>query len=156
MLHIRLKLFHVFPYFYSVKAQLMNVSSFSTVLPSLRVSDSYTNIDYMLIYELNILCLVLNGRSFDIHTFHIIYCLFSLCQQWVFTPSMFIFNSLFKIGLEVLSHLDATDLCLAACVWSHLANDELLWQRFVWTIQESELFNIIFLSFKRCLGVRAV
>ncbi|CAG5118187.1 unnamed protein product [Candidula unifasciata] len=33
-----------------------------------------------------------------------------------------------EIGLEVLSHLDATDLCLAACVWSHLANDELLWQ----------------------------
>jgi F-box protein 8 len=33
-----------------------------------------------------------------------------------------------EIGLEVLSHLDATDLCLASCVWSHLANDELLWQ----------------------------
>ncbi|KAK0062148.1 F-box only protein 8 [Biomphalaria pfeifferi] len=33
-----------------------------------------------------------------------------------------------EISLEVLSHLDATDLCLASCVWSHLANDEFLWQ----------------------------
>ncbi|GFS22922.1 F-box only protein 8 [Elysia marginata] len=33
-----------------------------------------------------------------------------------------------ELGLEVLSHLNATDLCLASCVWSHLANDELLWQ----------------------------
>ncbi|XP_005107962.1 F-box only protein 8 [Aplysia californica] len=33
-----------------------------------------------------------------------------------------------ELGLEVLRHLDATDLCLASCVWSHLANDELLWQ----------------------------
>lgn len=28
----------------------------------------------------------------------------------------------------VLSHLNATDLCLAACVWNQLANDDLLWQ----------------------------
>lgn len=33
-----------------------------------------------------------------------------------------------ELGLEILRHLDATDLCLASCVWSHLANDELLWQ----------------------------
>ena len=32
-----------------------------------------------------------------------------------------------EIGLAVLSHLNATDLCLAACVWDNLANDELLW-----------------------------
>lgn len=28
----------------------------------------------------------------------------------------------------VLSHLNATDLCLAACVWNQLGNDDLLWQ----------------------------
>lgn len=32
-----------------------------------------------------------------------------------------------ELGLAVLSHLNATDLCLAACVWDNLANDELLW-----------------------------
>ena len=34
-----------------------------------------------------------------------------------------------ELGLTVLSYLNPTDLCLAACVWDHLANDELLWQR---------------------------
>ncbi|XP_043203967.1 F-box only protein 8-like [Amphibalanus amphitrite] len=33
-----------------------------------------------------------------------------------------------ELGLEVLKHLDATDLCLAACVWQNLAEDEILWQ----------------------------
>lgn len=33
-----------------------------------------------------------------------------------------------EIGIEVLKNLDATDLCLAACVWSDLANDEMLWE----------------------------
>jgi len=33
-----------------------------------------------------------------------------------------------EIGLEVLKNLDATDLCLASCVWEQLANDQLLWQ----------------------------
>ena len=28
----------------------------------------------------------------------------------------------------MLSHLNATDLCLAACVWQKLASDEILWQ----------------------------
>lgn len=32
-----------------------------------------------------------------------------------------------ELSLAVLSHLNATDLCLAACVWDTLANDELLW-----------------------------
>jgi len=36
-----------------------------------------------------------------------------------------------ELGLAVLSHLNATDLCLAACVWDGLANDELLWMGFV-------------------------
>uniref|UniRef100_T1IQX0 SEC7 domain-containing protein n=1 Tax=Strigamia maritima TaxID=126957 RepID=T1IQX0_STRMM len=33
-----------------------------------------------------------------------------------------------ELGLAVLSHLNATDLCLAACVWQELADDNLLWQ----------------------------
>jgi len=33
-----------------------------------------------------------------------------------------------ELGLEVLKHLNATDLCLAACVWQNLAEDESLWQ----------------------------
>ncbi|XP_039274502.2 F-box only protein 8-like [Styela clava] len=33
-----------------------------------------------------------------------------------------------EIGIEVLKNLNATDLCLAACVWSDLANDEMLWE----------------------------
>lgn len=36
-----------------------------------------------------------------------------------------------EVAVSVLSHLNATDLCLAACVWKHLADNELLWQRFV-------------------------
>ena len=33
-----------------------------------------------------------------------------------------------EIALNVLSNLNATDLCLAACVWQQLASDEILWQ----------------------------
>lgn len=33
-----------------------------------------------------------------------------------------------EISLYVLSHLNATDLCLAACVWGELAQDQILWQ----------------------------
>jgi len=32
-----------------------------------------------------------------------------------------------ELSLAVLSHLDATDLCLAGCVWNDLAHDEILW-----------------------------
>ncbi|ELU13127.1 hypothetical protein CAPTEDRAFT_119689 [Capitella teleta] len=32
-----------------------------------------------------------------------------------------------ELALLVLSHLNATDLCLASCVWTNLGNDELLW-----------------------------
>ena len=34
-----------------------------------------------------------------------------------------------ELSLAVLSHLNATDLCLAACVWQNLANDNILWKR---------------------------
>ncbi|XP_076811360.1 F-box only protein 8-like [Clavelina lepadiformis] len=33
-----------------------------------------------------------------------------------------------ELGLEILKNLNATDLCLASCVWSDLANDESLWE----------------------------
>lgn len=33
-----------------------------------------------------------------------------------------------ELSLNVLKNLNATDLCLAACVWNELARDELLWQ----------------------------
>ena len=36
-----------------------------------------------------------------------------------------------ELAVQVLSHLDATDLCLASCVnegWYNLANVELLWK----------------------------
>ncbi|CAG0893605.1 unnamed protein product [Darwinula stevensoni] len=33
-----------------------------------------------------------------------------------------------EMSLAVLSHLNATDLCLAACVWQNLANDNILWK----------------------------
>lgn len=33
-----------------------------------------------------------------------------------------------ELSLAVLSYLNATDLCLAACVWRGLAEDEILWQ----------------------------
>lgn len=32
-----------------------------------------------------------------------------------------------EISLQVLSNLNATDLCLAACVWKDLGSDEILW-----------------------------
>jgi len=36
-----------------------------------------------------------------------------------------------ELGLAVLSHLNATDLCLAACVWNDLAHDEMLWMGYL-------------------------
>jgi F-box protein 8 len=33
-----------------------------------------------------------------------------------------------ELSLKILKNLNATDLCLAACVWSSLANDDILWQ----------------------------
>uniref|UniRef100_A0A8C4WXE8 F-box protein 8 n=1 Tax=Eptatretus burgeri TaxID=7764 RepID=A0A8C4WXE8_EPTBU len=33
-----------------------------------------------------------------------------------------------ELGVEILSHLNATDLCLASCVWHELATAEPLWQ----------------------------
>ncbi len=33
-----------------------------------------------------------------------------------------------ELAISVLSHLNATDLCLAACVWQKLASDQILWQ----------------------------
>ncbi len=32
-----------------------------------------------------------------------------------------------ELSLTVLANLNATDLCLAACVWKSLARDEVLW-----------------------------
>ncbi len=32
-----------------------------------------------------------------------------------------------ELSLTVLKHLNATDLCLASCVWTELAKDEVLW-----------------------------
>ena len=32
-----------------------------------------------------------------------------------------------ELGTLVLSNLNATDLCLASCVWNDLASTELLW-----------------------------
>lgn len=34
-----------------------------------------------------------------------------------------------EVALVVLSHLNATDLCLAGCVWQNLASDDFLWHR---------------------------
>jgi len=33
-----------------------------------------------------------------------------------------------ELALQVLKNLNATDLCLASCVWQHLATDNILWQ----------------------------
>ncbi|XP_069797170.1 F-box only protein 8 isoform X2 [Narcine bancroftii] len=33
-----------------------------------------------------------------------------------------------ELSLTILSYLNATDLCLASCVWQDLANDDVLWQ----------------------------
>ena len=32
-----------------------------------------------------------------------------------------------ELSLQILKNLNATDLCLAACVWQSLANDDILW-----------------------------
>ncbi|KAA3675497.1 F-box protein 8 [Paragonimus westermani] len=37
-----------------------------------------------------------------------------------------------ELALNVLSNLNATDLCLAACVWRDLGSDDLLWQQYAW------------------------
>lgn len=36
-----------------------------------------------------------------------------------------------ELSLCVLSYLNPTDLCLAACIWDGLANDEVLWMRYI-------------------------
>ena len=33
-----------------------------------------------------------------------------------------------ELALQVLKNLNATDLCLASCVWQQLASDNILWQ----------------------------
>lgn len=33
-----------------------------------------------------------------------------------------------EIAVSILSKLNATDLCLASCVWKDLAEDEILWK----------------------------
>ncbi|XP_068607266.1 F-box only protein 8 [Brachionichthys hirsutus] len=33
-----------------------------------------------------------------------------------------------ELSIAILSYLNATDLCLAGCVWTNLGNDEYLWQ----------------------------
>ena len=33
-----------------------------------------------------------------------------------------------EIAIQVLKNLNATDLCLASCVWQQLASDNILWQ----------------------------
>lgn len=33
-----------------------------------------------------------------------------------------------ELGITILSYLNATDLCLAGCVWTELGSDEYLWQ----------------------------
>lgn len=33
-----------------------------------------------------------------------------------------------ELSITILSYLNATDLCLASCVWQDLGNDEYLWQ----------------------------
>uniref|UniRef100_A0A3B3UXK4 F-box domain-containing protein n=1 Tax=Poecilia latipinna TaxID=48699 RepID=A0A3B3UXK4_9TELE len=33
-----------------------------------------------------------------------------------------------ELGITILSYLNATDLCLAGCVWQDLGHDEYLWQ----------------------------
>ena len=34
-----------------------------------------------------------------------------------------------EVGVQILSKLNATDLCLASCVWKDLAENEILWRR---------------------------
>ena len=44
-----------------------------------------------------------------------------------------------EVAVQVLSHLDATDLCLAGCVnelWCSLANVEVLWKRLATKIRQ--------------------
>lgn len=56
--------------------------------------------------------------------------MFFLIIHWLFSFTWFL-DPIRKLPLElsltVLSHLNATDLCLAGCVWNDLACDELLW-----------------------------
>ena len=34
-----------------------------------------------------------------------------------------------EVAVAILGNLNATDLCLAACVWDDLAGDDILWKR---------------------------
>ena len=49
------------------------------------------------------------------------------------TPSLENFKDLTQfppeVAVQILSNLNATDLCLASCVWKDLAENELLWKK---------------------------
>ena len=48
-------------------------------------------------------------------------------------PNLEKFNDLTQlppeVAVQILSNLNATDLCLASCVWKDLAENELLWKK---------------------------
>lgn len=54
-----------------------------------------------------------------------------------------------EVAVQVLSHLDATDLCLASCVnesWYSLANVEILWKGYVTVCHQINYKILIFHS----------
>ena len=38
-----------------------------------------------------------------------------------------------EIAISILSNLNATDLCLASCVWKELGEDDVLWRGYVFS-----------------------
>ena len=57
-----------------------------------------------------------------------------------------------ELSLAILSKLNATDLCLAGCVWSELAYDELLWKGYYIIIcyKNILIFRLCFYSWPYC------
>lgn len=48
-----------------------------------------------------------------------------------------------ELGITILSYLNATDLCLAGCVWQDLGNDEYLWQGYEGSPLVSDIFFVV-------------
>lgn len=59
-----------------------------------------------------------NGRSYLVVSARFIVCFQGLPDLSEWPP---------ELSLTVLRNLNATDLCLAACVWTELARDQVLW-----------------------------
>ena len=58
-----------------------------------------------------------------------------------------------ELALQILKNLNATDLCLAACVWQTLANDEILWLGYPSERHRLSIEGLLLLDYANPIGL---